>query len=301
MGTNDVRIFRFDASSCNGCDIEILGLLALGLPLDELGVRIVDTPQEANTLIVSGGVNIKSETELEKAYELIEQPRRVIAVGSCAASMGIFKGGYTMMGPVDEIIPVDLYIMGCPPRPQVIASALDDVLGLGIEGIESLLKTPEGFRGEPVVNSTKCIGCAACVNTCPTSAIEISDTDTERTITFTHKDCISCATCEEICPSEAVELPYKDKPWFEDKETAKSAATIELKKCLLCELPFVASRQVDWAVKKIEEKLRIPEEVHGQLLRASSICPDCRKKSINEIKEAKKILASIANVSRAPL
>ena len=65
MGTNDIRIFRFDASSCNGCDIEVLGILALGLPLGELGVKIVDTPQEANTLVITGGVNIKSEAELE--------------------------------------------------------------------------------------------------------------------------------------------------------------------------------------------------------------------------------------------
>lgn len=294
MAMNDIRIFRFDASSCNGCDIEVLGILALGLPLSELGVKIVDTPQEANTLVVLGGVNIKSETELEKIYELIEPPRRVIAVGSCAATMGIFKGGYSMIGPVDEIVPVDLYIMGCPPRPQVIVSALADALGLRIEGMESLLETPEGFRAEPVVSSSKCIGCAACMNSCPASAIEINDTGADRIVKFTHKDCIYCATCEEICPSEAVELTYKDKLWFEDKEIATSEATIELKKCVLCGLPFVASKQVDWAMKKIEEKLRIPQEVHDQLLRNNSICTDCRRKGINEVKEAKKILASLA-------
>jgi len=290
---NDIRIFRFDASSCNGCDIEILGMLALGLPLGELGVKIVDTPQEANTLIISGGVNIKSETELERIYELVEQPRRVIAVGSCAATMGIFKGGYPMAGPVDEIVPVDLYIMGCPPRPQVIVGALADALNLKIEGIELLLKTPEGFRGEPVVDSSKCIGCAACVNTCPSDAIEIDDTGAERIIKFTHKDCIYCATCEEICPAEAVALSYKDKPWFEDKETAASEAAVDLKKCLLCGLSFTASGQVDWAMKKIEEKLRISEEMRDQLLRHGSICPECRRKSIGEVKEAKKTLAAI--------
>jgi len=294
VGRNDIRIFRFDASSCNGCDIEILGVLALGLPLGELGVKVVDTPQEANTLVVCGGVNVKSEPELEKTYELIEQPRHVIAVGSCAANRGIFEGGYTMTGPVDEILPVDLYIMGCPPRPQVIVSALAEALDLKIEGIESLLETPEGFRGEPVVSSNKCIGCAACVNSCPASAIEIDDTGAERMIRFAHKDCIFCATCQEVCPTEAVDLICKDKPWCKDKETAASEATIELKKCLLCGLPFTASKQVDWAIKKIEEKLGIPGKAHDQLLRTSSICTDCRNKSISEVKEAKKILASIA-------
>jgi len=292
--TNDIRIFRFDASSCNGCDIEVLAILTLGLPLDELGVKIVDTPQEANTLVITGGVNIKSEPELEEIYELIEPPRRVIAIGSCAATMGIFKGSYSMIGPIDEIVPVDLYIMGCPPRPQVIAGALADALGLDIEGMESLLETPEGFRAEPVVSSIKCIGCAACMHSCPAGAIEIDNTGADRVVKFTHKDCIFCATCEEVCPSEAVELTYKDKSWFEDKEAAISEATVELKKCLLCGLPFVSSRQIDWAMKKIEEKLRIPKEAHDRLLWSSSICTDCRRKGINEVKEAKKTLASIA-------
>lgn len=294
MGMNDIRIFRFDASSCNGCDIEILGMLALGLPLDELGVKIVDTPQEANTLVVTGGVNIKSEAELEETYELIESPRRVIAIGSCAATMGIFKGSYSMIGPIDEIVPVDLYIMGCPPRPQTIAGALADALGLNIEGMESLLETPEGFRGEPVVSSTKCIGCAACMHSCPAGAIEIDNIGGDRIIKFTHKDCICCATCQEVCPSEAIELTYKDTLWFADKEAAISEATVELRECSLCGLSFASSRQIDWAIKKIEEKLPIPQEVHDQLLKNSSICTDCRKKSINEVEEAKKILTSLA-------
>ena len=294
MSMNDVRIFRFDASSCNGCDIEVLGILALGLPLDELGVKIVDTPQEANTLVITGGVNIKSESELEETYELIEPPRRVIAIGSCAATMGIFKGAYSMVGPIDEIVPVDLYIMGCPPRPQVIAAALADALDLNIEGVESLLETPEGFRGQPLVSSTKCIGCAACLHSCPAGAIEIDNTGADRIVKFTHKDCICCATCQEVCPSEAVALTYTDKPWCEDKKAAISEATVELKKCLLCGLPFTSSRQIDWAMKKIEEKLSIPKEAHDELLRSSSICTDCRRKGISEVKEAKKILASLA-------
>ena len=291
---SDVRIFRFDASSCNGCDIEVLGILTLGLPLDELGIKIVDTPQEANTLVITGGVNIKSEAELEETYELIEPPRRVIAIGSCAASIGIFKGGYSMVGPIDEIVPVDLYIMGCPPRPQVIAEALADVLDLSVEGIEPLLKTPEGFRAEPVVNSTNCIGCAACVHSCPAGAIEIGDSGTDRTVKFTYKDCICCATCEEVCPSEAVELIYRNKSWFTDKETATSEASIELKKCLLCGLSFISSKQLDWAMKKVEEKLRIPAEARDRLLKSSSICTDCRRKDIKEVTEAKKTLASLA-------
>ncbi len=296
---NDVRIFRFDASSCNGCDIEVLGILALGLPLNELGIRLVDTPQEANTLVVCGGVNIKSEAELEAIYELIEPPRRVIAIGSCALAMGVFKDSYSMTGPVDEIIPVDRYILGCPPRPQVIAAALADALNLDIPGLESLRETPAGFRGEPVVDSAKCLGCAACANSCPAGAIEIDNDGTNRAVKFTHKDCICCATCQEVCPNNAIALTDTARPWCEDKKTAISAATVALKKCLVCDLSFVSSQQVDWAMRKIDQKLRIPQETRNQLLRSSSLCPNCRRQSISHIKEAKRILTSIA--TRIPL
>ena len=108
-----------------------------------------------------------------------------------------------MIGPIDEIVPVDLYIMGCPPRPQTIVGALSDALGLNIEGIESLLETPEGFRGEPVVDPAKCIGCAACMHSCPAGAIAIDNTGADLVVKFTHKDCICCATCEEVCPTGA--------------------------------------------------------------------------------------------------
>ncbi|HEX7547640.1 MAG TPA: NADH:ubiquinone oxidoreductase, partial [Candidatus Methylomirabilis sp.] len=77
MGIPATRIFRFDASGCNGCDIEILEILAL-VPVADLGIEIVETPKEANVLLVTGGSNLKSKGELESAYAAMQEPRLVV-------------------------------------------------------------------------------------------------------------------------------------------------------------------------------------------------------------------------------
>jgi ech hydrogenase subunit C len=95
-----VTRIRFDASGCNGCDVEVLEATAL-VSLAELGIEIAERPDDANLLVVTGGANVKSKRELEIAYNAIQAPKTVVAVGSCAATMGIFKGGYAMAGPID--------------------------------------------------------------------------------------------------------------------------------------------------------------------------------------------------------
>jgi Ni,Fe-hydrogenase III small subunit len=137
VGTTTTTIFRFDASGCNGCDVEVIEVLAL-LPGVDLGFEIVERPDEAHVLIVTGGANLKSKAELQKAYAALKEPRMAVAIGSCAATMGIFKGGYSMTGPIDAIIPIDLYIMGCPPRPQVILGALAETFQLKVDDLDAL-------------------------------------------------------------------------------------------------------------------------------------------------------------------
>jgi len=287
------RIYRFDASGCNGCDIEVLEIPAL-VPVAELGIEIVERPEDANVLLVTGGSNLKSKRELESAYGVIQEPRTVVAIGSCAATMGIFKGGYAMTGPIDAIIPVDLYIMGCPPRPQVILGALADTLQLKVEGIEALLRTPHGFRGDPHVDQEKCVGCGACAHVCPADAIEIVENGTERFVRFKRKDCIFCASCQEVCPSEAVELRVGDQAWFQGKDASTSEARLPLRACLLCGAPYVPDAQLKWALRRIDEKLELGAAERNRLQRSLNVCVQCRRKSIGEVREAKSILASLA-------
>jgi len=293
-----MRILRFDASGCNGCDVEVLEATAL-VSLGELGIEIAERPDDANLLVVTGGANVKSKRELEIAYNAIQAPKTVVAVGSCAATMGIFKGGYAMAGPIDTIIPVDLYITGCPPRPQVILGALADALHLNVEGMEELLRTPQGFRGNPHVDQAKCVGCGACAHVCPADAIEIAGSGTERRVRFMHKDCIFCGSCQDVCPSEAVELRAGRKEWFQTKEASLSEAYLAVRTCRLCGAAYMPDAQVAWALRRMGEKLSLDASDRGMVERSLGICMECRRKSIAEVREAKRILASLARGASA--
>jgi Ni,Fe-hydrogenase III small subunit/Fe-S-cluster-containing hydrogenase component 2 len=292
------RIYRFDASGCNGCDIEVLEISAL-VPMAELGIEIVDRPEDANVLLVTGGANLKSKRALESAYSAIREPRTVVAVGSCAATMGIFKGGYSMAGPIDAIIPVDVYIMGCPPRPQVILGGLADTLHVKVEGIEALLRTPPGFRGDPHVDQEKCVGCGACAHVCPADAIEFVANGSERLVRFLRKDCIFCASCQDVCPSEAVELRAGDNAWLQGKEASTSEARLPLRACFLCGAPYVPDAQLNWALRRVDEKLELGAADRSRWQRSLNICMSCRRKSIGEVREAKRILAALATRASA--
>jgi len=197
------RIFRFDASGCNGCDIEVLEATTL-VSLGELGIEIAERSDDANLLVVTGGSNLKSKRELEIAYNAMQAPKTVVAVGSCAATMGIFKGGYSMAGPIDNIVPVDLYISGCPPRPQVILGALADALHLKRRRDGGALRTPQGFRGDPHVDEAKCVGCGACAHVCPADAIEIVGTARPA----------ACGSCTRTASSAVpVRTSARARPW----------------------------------------------------------------------------------------
>ncbi len=298
MSAQVTRIFRFDASGCNGCDVEVLESTAL-VSLGELGVEIAERPDDAHVLVVTGGSNLKSKRELESAYSAVQAPKTVVAVGSCAATMGIFKGGYTMAGPIDTVIPVDLYVMGCPPRPQVILGALADALQLTVEGLDGLLHTPQGFRGDPHVDQEKCVGCGACAHVCPADAIEIVDQGTERRVRFMRKDCIFCGSCQDVCPSEAVELRAREKAWFRAKASSASEARLGLRACSFCGAPYAPDTQLSWALRRVDEKLAMDGADRAALRRSLHVCTQCRRTSIAEVRAAKTILASLARGSVA--
>jgi ech hydrogenase subunit C len=292
VGVTHPRVFRFDASGCNGCDVEVVEMSAL-FALADLGVDIVERPTEANVLVVTGGANLKSKRELESAYTALQTPRMAVAVGSCAATMGIFKGGYSMTGPIDAIIPVDLYVMGCPPRPQVILGALAETLQLHVDGLEGILRTPDGFRGDPHVDREKCIGCSACANICPADAIEIEDAGTTRVVRFMRQACVFCASCQDVCPTKAVELRSGDAAWCREKGGSKSEATLPLARCGMCGGGFIPEAQIAWAMKAVTDKQVLAEADRAALRGRLSVCMACRRSRIPEVREAKRLLAAL--------
>jgi NADH-quinone oxidoreductase B subunit len=125
--TNSIWLVHFNTGSCNGCDIEILATLTPRYDLERLGVRLQGSPRHADVLICTGPVTRQARERLLRIYEQMPEPKFVVAVGSCGVASGAFHGCYNVIGSIDEVIPVNAYIPGCPPRPEAI---IDGVLKL---------------------------------------------------------------------------------------------------------------------------------------------------------------------------
>ncbi len=124
-----LAIREVDAGSCNGCEIEITGLTGPVYDSERFGIHFVASPRHADMLLVTGPVTRNMEVPLRKTYEATPDPKLVVAVGDCAQTCGVFKGSYAVAGSVDQIIPVDVFVPGCPPEPadilRGILAALD--------------------------------------------------------------------------------------------------------------------------------------------------------------------------------
>jgi formate hydrogenlyase subunit 7 len=124
-----LHIRMADAGSCNGCEIEIGQLFAPDYDLQRFGIDFVASPRHADALLVTGPVTHHLAGPLLVAYEAMATPKIVIAVGACALSGGIFSGAYGTCGGVDTVLPVDVYIPGCPPRPAALLHGLLVAIG----------------------------------------------------------------------------------------------------------------------------------------------------------------------------
>jgi Ni,Fe-hydrogenase III small subunit len=124
-----LAIREVDAGSCNGCELEITGLTSPVYDLERFGMHFVASPRHADMLLVTGPVTRNMEVPLRKTYEATPEPKIVVAVGDCAQTCGVFKGSYAIAGSVDAVIPVDVFVRGCPPEPadilRGILAALD--------------------------------------------------------------------------------------------------------------------------------------------------------------------------------
>ena len=124
-----LAIREVDAGSCNGCELEIVALNNPVYDIERFGIHFVASPRHADMLLVTGPVTRNMELGLLKTYDATPDPKLVVAVGACGISGGIFGTNYATRGGVDQVIPVDIYIPGCPPRPEALLHGL--LLALG--------------------------------------------------------------------------------------------------------------------------------------------------------------------------
>ena len=124
-----LHIRQVDAGSCNGCEMEITGLNSPVYDIERFGVHFVASPRHADMLLVTGPVTRNMEMALRKTYEAMPEPRLVVAVGACGCSGGIFGQNYATVGGVDRVVPVDVYIPGCPPNPHALLHGILMAIG----------------------------------------------------------------------------------------------------------------------------------------------------------------------------
>jgi len=134
---NSPWAIHFNSGSCNGCDIEILATLTPRYDLERLGIKLQGSPRHADVLICTGPVTRQARDRLKRIYEQMPEPKFVVAVGSCGISGGAFQGCYNIVGSISEVIPVDVYVPGCPPRPEGIifgiAQLLENLKGKAVD------------------------------------------------------------------------------------------------------------------------------------------------------------------------
>jgi membrane-bound hydrogenase subunit mbhJ len=113
-------VYHMNTGSCNGCDIEILAVLTPRYDVERFGIRLVGSPRHADVLLVTGPVARSMEDSVRRVYAQAPDPKVVMAVGNCGIEGDVFHEAYSLIGPIDQIIPVDVYVPGCPPRPEAI-------------------------------------------------------------------------------------------------------------------------------------------------------------------------------------
>jgi len=124
-----LAIREVDAGSCNGCEIEITGLTSPVYDAERFGIHFVASPRHADLLLVTGPVTRNMQVALIKTYEATPDPKLVVAAGDCARTCGVFKGSYAVAGSVDQFIPVDVFVDGCPPEPDDLLRGILAAIG----------------------------------------------------------------------------------------------------------------------------------------------------------------------------
>ena len=122
-------ILHLNSGACNACDIEIVAALTPRFDVERFGVLLKATPRHADVIVATGPVTRQIKDRIIRIYDQVPDPKFVIAVGACAMSGFVYRGAYNIMGGIDQVIPVNVYVPGCPARPDAILDAVVKLLG----------------------------------------------------------------------------------------------------------------------------------------------------------------------------
>ena len=153
-----IWVYHVNAGSCNGCDIEVLDVLTPYYDCERFGIRLVHTPRHADALLVAGPVTRQVRERLLRLYDAVPDPKLVVAIGSCASGGGIWHDSYATLGGLANVLPVHMYIPGCPPRPEAILFGIAQALGLVEKSVQpkSFVETNgNGHHADEVVAPRK--------------------------------------------------------------------------------------------------------------------------------------------------
>ena len=123
-------VFHVSGSPCNNCDIEILDLLTPKFDVERLGIKLVGSIRHADVLLLTGVMNRKIAPKIKHLYQQAPKPIFVVAVGSCPASRISFKESYNLVEKIEDVIPIDMYIPGCPPKPEAMIAGVAKLIGV---------------------------------------------------------------------------------------------------------------------------------------------------------------------------
>lgn len=117
-------LYHINSGSCNGCDIELVAVLTPRYDAERLGFKLAGTPRHADIVVVSGPITAQSKDRVVRTINQVPDPKVVVTLGSCPASGNVFKGSYSVVGPLDKYVPVDVAIAGCAVKPEAVIEGL---------------------------------------------------------------------------------------------------------------------------------------------------------------------------------
>ena len=131
-------LYRINTGSCNGCDVELVTTALIPrFDIERLGCKYCGSPKHADIVLVTGLMTARLKDKVLKLYAEVPDPKVTVAVGICPTSGCVYSGSYAVDGPVDGYLPIDINILGCPPRPQAIIAGVADAIELWRERVRA--------------------------------------------------------------------------------------------------------------------------------------------------------------------